>query len=101
MGCFYLFVPSPFLILEIDEDSLTQAAVSSSCEDLEVAQDDNLKQLFQYLVRDYGVRPFGRVRQYPAPSCQEIQDAHYQILPSGEYWVSSNGEEPRKTYCEF
>ena len=76
-------------------------AVSSSCEGLEAAQDDSLKQVFQLLVRDYGVRPFGRVRQYPATSCQQVQDAYHSTLQSGEYWISNNGEEPRKMYCEI
>ena len=82
------------------EDNL-KPAVSSSCEGLEAVQDDSLKQVFQLLVRDYEVRPFGRVRQYPTSSCQQVQDAYHPTLQSGEYWIFSHREEPRKVYCEF
>ena len=90
-------LPSNYEDVEIN----LKPAVSSSCEGLEAVQDDSLKQVFQLLVRDHGVRPFGRVRQYPATSCQQVQDAHHPRLQSGEYWISSHGEEPRKMYCEF
>ena len=87
-----------YFVVILESHSL-KPTVFSSCMDQQVARDDSLNQLFQLLVRDYGVRPFGRVRQYPATSCQQVQDA--QIFQSGEYWISSNGEEPRKIYCEF
>ena len=54
-------------------------------EDLKSVRDDQLKGVIQLLVRDDGVRPFGRVRVYPATLCQQVKDAHHPGLQSGEY----------------
>ncbi len=61
---------------------------------------DILRGVIQLLVRDYGARPFGRDRVYPATSCQQVHDVH-PTLGSGYYWISTDGEEPIETYCEL
>ena len=63
-------------------------------------KDEISRGVFQLLVRDYGARPFGKLRIYPAASCQEVHQVH-PMLGSGEYWISSNGGEPRKRDCNF
>ena len=62
-------------------------------------KDEISRGVFQLLVRDYGAKPFGKLRIYPAASCQEVHRVH-PMLGSGEYWISSNGE-PRKIDCNF
>ena len=78
---------------------MNTSVIYPSCNN-EEHRDDILRGVFQLLVRDYGARPFGRVRVYPATSCQQVHDAH-PTLGSGYYWISTDGEEPVETYCEF
>ncbi len=53
-------------------------------------EDAILRRVVQLLMRDYGARPFGRVRVYPVTSCQQVHDAH-PTLGSGYYWISTHG----------
>ncbi len=76
------------------------AIIYPSCNNGEHRDDIILRGVIQLLVRDYGARPFGRVRVYPATSCQQVHDAH-PTLGSGYYWISTDWEEPVETYCEF
>jgi hypothetical protein len=55
---------------------------------------------FQYLVENYGARPYGRLRTFPAVSCQEISHAHPE-LGAGHYWISEDGGEPIEMYCDL
>ncbi len=78
----------------------SDTSVSSLLCNSQDTKDDILRGVIQLLVRDYGARPFGSVKVYPATSCQQVHDAH-PMLESGEYWISIDGAEPIETYCEF
>jgi len=90
------------LCVDIVDADISRPALFPSCDDgSATARDDNLKKLFQFLVRDFEVKPLGKVRVYPATSCQEVQEAHFPSHQSGEYWITSPGEEPTESYCDF
>ena len=59
-----------------------------------------VRDIVQYLVQEHGARPYGRLRAFPAASCQEISHAHPD-LGEGFYWLSEDGGEPTKTYCNL
>ena len=63
-------------------------------------KDEIFRDVIQWLVRNYGAKPFGRVRIYSAASCLEVHQA-YPMLRSGEYWISNDAEEAMKMSCYF
>ena len=74
------------------------AQVSSDCPS-QSTRDTITRDAVQYLVQ-HGVRPYGRLRTFPAASCQEISHAHPE-LGAGSYWISEDGGEPTETYCDI
>lgn len=63
-------------------------------------RNDITRDVFQLLSREFGAQPFGRVRAYPAASCEEIRHA-YPGLGGRQYWIAKHGESPRQQKCEF
>ena len=60
-----------------------------------------ISDVVQYLINQFGVQPLGKLPEFPAASCTEIQQAHLQFLPHGLYWISQNGTTPMQMFCDF
>ena len=79
------------------------SSVISSCPTASGRQDtrdDISREVVQLLVEEFAVRPYGRLRAFPANSCQEISHAHPNI-GAGLYWISQDGGEPIQMYCNI
>ena len=86
-----------FQTLDLIERGSYQIKRSSGCPSQQ-SKDDITRDVFQLLSREFGVRPYGRVRAYPATSCEAVHTAHPD-LGAGLYWVSEEGATPAQKYC--
>ena len=95
--------PSPHTSLATIPFGPYPARVTSSCPTASGRQDihdDISREVVQLLVEEFAVRPYGRLRAFPANSCQEISHAHPNI-GAGLYWISQDGGEPIQMYCNI
>ena len=79
------------------------SSVTSSCltaSGRQDTRDDISREVVQLLVEEFAVRPYGRLRAFPANSCQEISNAHPNI-GAGLYWISQDSGEPIQMYCNI
>ena len=59
-----------------------------------------ISDVVHYLKNQFGVQPLGKLPEFPATSCTEIEEAHLQPIP-GLYWISQNGMTPIQVLCDF
>ena len=64
----------------------------------EQTRDDITRDVVQLLSSEFGFQPLGRVKAFPAASCEEISHTHSQLGP-GLYWIADDGQDPRQQYC--
>jgi len=59
-----------------------------------------IKDVLQYLNHRFGVTFLGKLPEFPAASCTEIEQVHLQPLP-GLYWIARNGTTPIQMFCDY
>ena len=69
----------------------------SDCSQREQIQEEINRDMVQLLTTEYGIDPLGRLREFPATSCEEIN--HTYFTP-GLYWIAQDGMEPTLQYCD-
>ena len=66
---------------------------------LQSAHEDITVDVLQLLSSEFGVRPLGLIRAYPAESCDQVAAAN-PGSPAGLYWISSDGNIVQ-VHCQF
>ena len=68
------------------------------CSD-EISKDEITRDVFQLIHSEFGTRLLGRVRVYPASSCETIRQL-YNGIESGYYWIAAGSSQNASLmYC--
>ncbi len=82
--------------MSIDVNSFTVKKFSD-CSQREQIQDDVIRDMVELLSTEYGFEPLGRLKEFPATSCEEISQTYFR---PGLYWITHAGMEPGLQYCD-
>ena len=64
-----------------------------------ISKEEITRDVFQLIHNEFGTRVLGRVKVYPASSCEAIHQL-YSDIGSGYYWISSdNNQNASLMYC--
>ena len=64
-----------------------------------ISKDEITRDVFQLIHSEFGTRVLGRVKVYPASSCEVIRQ-FYNDIGSGYYWIASGSSQNASLmYC--
>ncbi len=61
---------------------------------------DITRDVVQLLNSEFGFQPLGRLKSFPATSCEEIRQTH-NTQGQGLFWIGLDGMEPTLQYCDI
>ena len=90
------------MILFVDDARAGQykAKPFNDCSDGEAIRNTITREVFDFLKRDFGAEPYGRLSSHAAANCSEIHSL-YPDYVSGNYWIIGSDGTPALVYCSF
>ena len=93
------------IIISIEPEDDSEARISaprifSDCSESEEVRGAIIRDVVVYLKNKFGVETLGKLPEFPAASCTEVEQVYLQPS-SGLYWITQNGRMPIQMFCDF
>ena len=82
------------------EARISAPRIFSDCSESEQVRSAINRDVVKYLRNMFGVEPLGKLPEFPAASCTEVEQAHLQPS-SGLYWITQDGSMSIQVFCDF